>query len=298
MSKVLITGGTGMIGLKLSEKLLQKGFQVIHLSRTENKTARFPRYAWDVDTGTMDEKALEGIETIVHLAGAAINQRWTEKNKKEIIDSRVASAKLLYQTAQKTGNKLKRFVSMSAIGYYGSDTGDELISESHQPGDDFLAEVVTKWEAAADQFQSICPVTKLRTGVVLASEGGALPTIAKPIRFGIGSPIGSGKQWTSWIHIDDVIDSFCMAIEGKLKGTYNLVAPHPVTNAELSQGIADILDKPFFFPNVPSFVLKILFGKMAAIILGGNKVSNEQLTSAGYTFTYPDLKPALKDLLT
>lgn len=299
MSKVLITGGTGMIGMNLSEKLHQLGFEVIHLSRTENKSARFPRYAWDVDKRYIDEKAFEGVEVIVHLAGASIDQRWTPKNRQEIIESRVASADLLYQSIRKNlGIRLKRFVSMSAIGFYGSDTGEQLISESQPPGNDFLAEIVTKWEAAADQFQSVCPVTKLRTGVVLTNEGGALKKMSLPVRLGIGSPIGTGKQWMSWIHLDDVVNAFSDAVEGKLEGTYNLVAPVPETNAVFTKEMANVLKKPFFFPNVPSFVLKIIFGEMASIILGGNKVSSEQLIRAGYIFKYPELKPALKDLLT
>ncbi len=297
MSKVLITGGTGMIGSKLSEELSRRGHEVMHLSRSADPQAKYPAFAWDIHNQTADDKAFDGVEIIVHLAGATINQRWTEKNRKTIIDSRVESANLLFESVQRLKIKPKAFISMSAIGYYGADTGDKLIAEADPPGDDFMAEVVTKWEKAADQFNAVCPVTKLRTGVVLDTDGGALPKIATPIRFGVGAPLGSGKQWMSWVHIDDVVHAFAEAVDGKFSGTFNLVASQPETNASLSKKIAEVMGRPFFFPNVPAFVLKIVFGEMAGIVLGGNKISNERIIKAGYTFKFAELETALKDLL-
>ncbi len=297
MAKVLITGGTGMIGTGISEKLAKTGHQVIHLSRSASPNANYPTFQWDVREGTIDERAFEGVDVMIHLAGASINQRWTEKNKKIIIDSRVNSANLLYDTVQSLNTPLKSFISMSAVGYYGADTGDNLITESTDPGNDFLAETVTKWEAAADQFQSICQVTKFRTGVVLSREGGALPQIARPVRYGVGAPIGSGKQWMSWIHLDDVVNVFCEAVEGKLRGTFNLVAPQPVSNADFTQTIAKTLNRPLIFPNVPSFILRLFLGEMATIVIGGNNVSSNHLKTSGFKFKYPGLEDALKDLL-
>ncbi len=297
MSKVLITGGTGMIGAKISAKLREQGHEVRHLSRNANLDAEFPAYEWDLKHQKIDEAAFDEVSIIVHLAGASINQRWTDQNKKVIIGSRVESANLLFSYAKKLNLPLQSFVSMSAIGYYGGDTGDKLLRENDPPGNDFLADVVKKWEAAADQFESICPVTKLRTGVVLSMEGGALPKIALPTRFGLGAPIGSGKQVMSWIHIDDVVGAFYAAVAGKIKGTMNLVAPHPVTNQEFSKQLAAALHRPFFFPNVPAFILRLFLGEMSIIVTGGNNASSDELTKAGYTFKYAELSNTLKDLV-
>ena len=297
MTKVLITGGTGMIGSGISKQLTKAGHQVVHLSRSTSSSSEYSTYSWDVTKGIVDEKAFEGVEVIIHLAGASINQRWTEKNKKIIITSRVKSANLLFDAVHRLKIPLKTFISMSAIGYYGGDTGDQLMSESHEPGSDFLAETVRKWEEAADQFQSVCHVTKFRTGVVLSDEGGALPKIAAPVRYFVGAPIGSGKQWMSWIHIDDVVQAFCMAVEGKLSVTFNLVAPNPATNAQLTKSIARTLGRPLILPNVPSFVLRMVMGEMATIVIGGNNVSAKHLESTGFRFNYPELDQALKDLL-
>lgn len=297
MTKVLITGGTGMIGSGISRQLTKAGHQVVHLSRSTSSSSEYSTYSWDVTKGIVDEKAFEGVEVIIHLAGASINQRWTVKNKKIIVSSRVKSANLLFDAVHRLKIPLKTFISMSAIGYYGGDTGDQLISESHEPGADFLAETVRKWEEAADQFQSVCPVTKFRAGVVLSDEGGALPKIAAPVRYFVGAPIGSGKQWMSWIHINDVVQAFCMAVEGKLSGTFNLVAPNPATNAQLTKSIARTLGRPLILPNVPAFVLQMVMGEMATIVIGGNNVSAKHLESTGFRFNYPELDQALKDLL-
>ena len=297
MTKVLITGGTGMIGSGISKQLTKTGHQVVHLSRTTSADDEYSTFAWDIGKGVIDEKAFEGVEFIIHLAGASINQRWTEKNKKIIIDSRVKSANLLLESVQRLKTPLKAFISMSAIGYYGGDTGDELLTESSNSGKDFLAETVTKWEASSDQFQTVCPVTKFRTGVVLDRKGGALPQIAKPVRLYVGAPIGSGKQWMSWIHIDDVVNAFCEAVEGRLSGTFNLVAPDPATNAQFTKSIAKTLGRPLILPNVPAFVLRMVMGEMATIVIGGNNVSAKHLESTGFRFNYPELGQALKDLL-
>lgn len=297
MTKVLITGGTGMIGSGISKQLKKTGHQVVHLSRSTSPVDEYSTFSWDIAKGDIDERAFEGVEMIIHLAGASINQRWTEKNKKMIIDSRVESANLLFETVKRLKIPLKAFISMSAIGYYGGDTGDTILTESNDPGNDFLAETVTRWEAAADQFQSVCPVTKFRTGVVLDGRGGALPQIAKPVRFYVGAPIGSGKQWMSWIHIDDVVNAFCEAVEGRLSGTFNLVAPKPTTNAQFTKSIAKTLGRPLILPNVPAFVLRMVMGEMATIVIGGNNVSSKHLESTGFKFNYPELDGALRDLL-
>lgn len=297
MSKVLITGGTGMIGTKISANLYDRGHEVNHLSRNTDPSARFPTYAWDLKSKHIDEAAFEGVTAIIHLAGASINQRWTSHNKKVIINSRVESANLLYKYVSKLKVSLESFISMSAVGYYGGDTGQELIQESNPSGNDFLAETVIKWESAADQFNSICEVTKLRTGVVLSKKGGALQKIALPVRYGVGAPIGSGKQVMSWVHIDDVVGAFCAAVEGKIRGTFNLVAPHPVSNEVFTKTLARVLGKPLFLPNVPEFILRLFLGEMSIIVTGGNNVSNKKIMNAGYSFKHTDLEESLRDLL-
>lgn len=296
-SKILITGGTGLVGTRLSEKLTQLGHSVSHLSRRANPDAKYPALKWDIQKEEIDPKALE-VDHIIHLAGAGVgDEKWTKKRKEIIYNSRIDSTKLLYQKTKESGTKLKSFISASAIGYYGMDTGDQLLTESSPAANDFLAQVTADWEAAAIGFESLnIPLTYLRVGVVLSSKGGALVKMAQPIKYGVGAALGSGKQYISWIHIDDICDMLVWLLENKKAGVYNGVAPNPITNAEVTKAIAKTLKKPLLLPPVPAFVLKLILGEMSSIALGGNKVSAQKLKDEGFKFQFNDIRSALSDI--
>jgi len=298
-NKILITGGSGLIGTHLTKMLLDMGCQVAHMSRSK-KSGQVPSFVWDVEEGTMDVASLDGIDTIIHLAGAGVaDKRWSKSRKEEILQSRVKSTQLLFETLSKNPNQVKSFISASAIGYYGFGTSKEVFHEQSQFGTDFLATVTRAWEEEVDKISALrMRVAKLRIGIVLSDEGGALVEMAKPIRLGFGSPLGSGKQYLSWIHLDDLCAMFIKAVESdSMRGAYNAVSGNWVTNKEMTKTIAKILNKPLWLPNVPAFVLKIVVGEMAEIVLNGSKVSADKIKSTGFNFKYTDLNQALESLL-
>jgi uncharacterized protein (TIGR01777 family) len=299
MNKVLITGASGLVGSRLTELLLSKKMEVVHVGRTK-RNGSVPSFAWDVDKQQMDAKALAGVNTIVHLAGAGVaDKRWTPTRKKEILDSRVQSTRLLYQILKEEKHSVKNIVSASAIGYYGFGLSDQLFTEERPPATDFLASVTTEWEKEVDAIRELeIRVVKIRIGIVLSNKGGALKEMARPIQFGVGAPLGTGQQVMSWIHIDDLCEMFCKAIQDRsLAGAYNGVAPNPVTNAELTKAIASILKKPLWLPNVPPFVLRLLVGEMADIVVNGSKVSAEKILATRFKFQYSQIDDALRNLL-
>lgn len=298
MAKILITGGSGLVGTHLSKLLTDSGHKVTHLSRSVIGSEPYQTYQWDVAAGKLDPKALQDVDHIVHLAGAGVaDKRWTDARKKLVLDSRVDSLKLLLKTIKEQNIQLSSFISASAIGYYGMDTGDRLLTEEDAPGNDFLAEVVKAWEAGADAFSELTKVAKVRIGVVLSDKGGALPTMARPVKYFAGAPLGSGRQYMSWIHITDLCGIFQYILENQISGSYNAVAPNPVTNKVLTKQIAKTLRKPLILPNVPSFVMKLVFGEMSQIILGGNRVSEKAISEMGYQFKFTHVENALNDLL-
>jgi uncharacterized protein (TIGR01777 family) len=298
MAKILITGGSGLVGTQLSEQLTKDGHEVSHLSRTIGGS-NYPTFKWDLKKGFIDEEAFVGLDHIIHLAGAGVaDERWTEKRKKLILDSRVDGVRLLYDYVSKLDVKLKSFVSASAIGIYGGDTGDVLLKEDSPYGNDFLAEVVKSWEAETDKFSKITKVAKVRIGIVLSEKGGALPEILKPIKLYAGAPLGTGEQYLSWIHINDLCAIFAYIVSNNLEGVYNATAPNPVTNEAMTKAIAKTVVKPLFLPNVPAFVMNLMLGEMAQIVLGGNKVSGERIIQTGFRFEYDLLQDALRDLLS
>lgn len=302
MSKiVLVTGGTGLVGTRLTSLLIEKGYQVRYLSRNPGKVSEVESFSWDIDRQTIDEKALDGVDYIIHLAGAGVaDKKWTTQRKKEILQSRTKSTEVLRSALANKDHQVKAFISASAVGYYGWDTGGVWKKEDSRFGDDFLATVTKSWEAEVDQVEKLgIRVAMLRIGIVLSDKGGALKELTKPIKWGAGAALGKGDQYMSWIHLDDLCKMFIHALENDtIQGIYNAVAPNPVTNKELSKLSAKVLGKPFFLPNVPGFVLKLALGEMASMVLGGNRVSSEKIQNDGFTFTYPEVEPALNDLLT
>lgn len=295
---VLITGGNGLVAQELS-KILEKDYTVRFLTRKKNKPND---YEWNIKEGLIDESVFENISHIVHLAGANISEkRWTDERKKELISSRVDSAQMILKTLQKRNIKLKSFISASGINYYGTKTTDKIFTENDSPGNDFLSEVVILWERAADNFkeQNLAErVVKIRTAVVLSEKEGALKKMLPTIKIGIGSPLGSGKQYMPWIHIKDICSIYEFALKNsELDGAFNANAPEHATNGNLTKKIAEVLKKPLFMPNVPGFVLKLLFGELSVAVLEGSRASSEKIQKAGFQFNFPDLKKALEDLL-
>lgn len=289
-----------MIGKRLTQLLLEKGYKVAYLSRKQESIPNVTVYRWDIDKNWIDDKALANADYIIHLAGAGIaDARWTDKRRKEIINSRTKTIELIARELQGRPYKVKAFVSASAIGFYGSDTGNTQLTEQTPSGSDFLAHVTRHWENSAELIDNIgIRTTKLRIGVVLSNEGGALPKISMPIRWGIGAPIGNGKQWMSWIHLDDLCRLFIAALENnKWHGVYNAVAPTPVTNTELTRQIANVLKRPLWLPAIPAFALRLVYGEMANVVLGGNYVVNHRIrTETDFTYEFENLQSALQDL--
>lgn len=255
---------------------------------------------WDIEKGFIEEAAIQNNDYIIHLAGAGVaEQTWTEKRKQEILNSRTQSTELLAKYLKNTFHSIQHFISASAIGIYGLDTGDTLLTEDSPIGNDFLAEVTKAWENSIDLIADLgIRTVKLRIGIVLSSEGGALAKIAQPIHWGLGAALGSGKQYMSWIHIDDLCRMIMYLLENEqFNGIYNAVAKHPATNAEFTTKVAKVLKKPLLLPNVPNFALKLMLGEMANIVIGGNKVSAKKIEATGFQFQFDDLTTALQDLL-
>jgi uncharacterized protein len=296
--KILITGASGLVGSRLTEMLVEKGHQVSHLGRSK-RTGSVPSFVWDVENKTIDPHALEGIDTIINLAGAGVaDKRWTAQRKKEILESRTHSTQLLFETLKNQNHSIKTFVGASAIGYYGFGLNDEVFTEDSNAGEGFLADVTRQWEEQINPIATLgVRLVKLRIGIVLSEKGGALAEMAKPIRLGVGSPLGTGKQYLSWIHIDDLCAMFIKAVEDeKIQGAYNTTTAW-LTNADLTKYIARILKKPLWLPPIPDFVMKVILGEMAGMVLNGSKVSSEKIQKAGFQFKYIDLDRALRDLL-
>lgn len=295
MKKVLISGGTGLIGKQLASLLLQHGYEVRLLSRSPKSNASYPTYSWNIEKATIDEKAFENLDYIIHLAGAGIaDKRWTKKQKKEIIDSRVASTELLLKTIQRLQIPLKAFVSSSAIGYYGAATNDLIFRESDNPGNDFISHVCQLWEESIFKFQAKnIRTVAVRIGVVLSKSGGALSKMKTPII----TPLGNGKQYMPWIHIDDLCKLLLKAIEDNaMTGVYNGVAPEHQTNFSFSKTFAKAIKRPFLPIGIPAFVLKLVLGEMSVILLKGSKVSSQKLSDTGFSFSFPYVKSAFSDL--
>jgi uncharacterized protein len=299
MSSILITGGTGLIGKHLCRLLKDKGHKVVLLSRNRSSNTDVQTYAWDLEKGEIDKEALESADYIIHLAGENIgDKRWTQKQKQLIIDSRVKTTKLIFDKIKENNITPKAFISASATGYYGISPTDKIFEETDPPGKDFLGDTCSQWEQAVDRFKQLGVRTvKIRTGVVLTKQGGALAKMTVPVKMGIASALGNGRQYLPWIHIEDLCSIYMKAIEdSQMNGAYNAVAPDYKTNAEFTRTLAKVLNKPFWLPNVSGMMIKLLLGKMSEIVLKGNRISANKIIGSGYKFQFPDLERALKNL--
>jgi uncharacterized protein (TIGR01777 family) len=299
MAIILITGGSGLVGKDLTKRLILEGHEVRILSRYPKSTDRIKSFFWNVEKQEIDEKAFEDVEHIVHLAGSGIaDKRWTIERKKDIIDSRVNSMKLITDTVKRKKIQLKSFVGASAIGIYGMTTSEKIFSETDSGADDFLSSSCTQWENSYKEIQSFSEKTCIiRIGVVLSKDGGVLKRLLPLFQLGLGSAVGSGKQYMPWIFIDDLVAVFYEALfNQKFSGIYNAVSSEHITNQQFSKHLAKNLSKPFFLPNVPAFLLKLLFGEMANVLLEGSRVSNQKLIYEGFEFKYSTLSDALKKI--
>ena len=299
--KILITGATGLIGTELVALLLQNGITVHYLTTSKKKIESQPNYHgfyWNPEQGIMDENALMGVDSIIHLAGATISKSWTAKYKQEIIESRILSSNVLFKVLKEYPNSVKQIISASAIGIYPDNLTKLYVEEEPAVDDSFLGKVVVKWEESVNKFKLLnIKVAKIRTGIVLSNKGGALVEMMKPIKMGLGSPFGSGKQIQSWIHIHDLVELYFYVATNQLEGVFNAVAPNPVTNKKLTQDIASILKKPLFMPNIPQFLMKIILGEMHVILFSSQNVSAKKIEGEGFRFKFKQLDSALKNLL-
>ncbi len=303
MATILITGGTGLVGKQLTKKLISDGNTVRIFSRSKKqKKQDIEFYQWNVKEQIIDENAVKGIDCIIHLAGAGVADKpWTPLYKKEIVRSRVDSIQLIYKKCKELNSFPKSVISASGTAFYGFDNSSKVFSEEESAGEGFLTEVSKKWEEASAVFENENVRRVIyRIGVVLSKEGGALPQLQLPFKFGVGSPMGSGKQPLPWIHIEDLTNAILKAVKNEAyHGTFNAVAPEPLTNAQFSKILAKKMKSPYWAPNVPAFVLHLILGKEKAneMLLNGAHVSSEKLKKSGFEFKYPSLGLALEGLL-
>jgi uncharacterized protein (TIGR01777 family) len=298
--RVLITGATGLVGDELVSLFLKSGISVHYLTTSKQKiTSRLNcnGYFWDPQQCMIDENALIGVDTIIHLAGATISKRWTDSYKQEIVESRIFSANVLFKTLKKNPHQVKQIISASAIGIYPDSLANVYHEDAAQKDVGFLGHVVEKWEASIDKFQLLgLKVCKIRTGLVLSEKGGALPVMAKPIKSGLGAAFGSGKQFQSWIHLDDLARIYLFAAKQSLEGVYNATAPNPITNTHLTKAIARVLDKPLFMPNIPRFFMKLVLGEMHELLFSSQNVNSEKIQKAGFQFKHETIEKALNEI--
>lgn len=297
-NQILITGATGMVGKQLIPALQALGYQVSILSRKHVTIKDVKVHLWDVYQQTIDKAAFNGIDTVIHLAGEGIgDKKWTAERKKQIIDSRVLSGKLLYKTIKESNAPIKTFVSASAVGYYG-DRGEDILSEESKCGIGFLSECCAKWEQASDEGLGLgIRVVKIRIGLILSKDGGALASMEKPIKYFVGSPLGSGKQWMPWIHLEDIVKIFIKAAEDEqMIGAYNAASPNPATNKMFTKALANKLNRPIWPFNVPAFVLKGILGEMSILPLMSNHTKADKLLQTGFEFSYTTIDKALDSI--
>ncbi len=295
METILIAGGTGLIGKKLTAKWKSAGHDVRILSRGKTDLEK-NIFHYSIEKKEIDPLALENVSVIVNLAGAGIaDKRWTKSRVDELYSSRIDSTQFLFEKA-KNLSSLKQYISASGIICYGFDQPEKLFIESDPIGKDILSDITLKWEQAADLFSSVCPVAKIRISGVLSNEGGALLPISKPVKMGFGAILGNGKQGVPWIHLADLVNLFDVAMQQKWNGAYNANAGN-TKNEELTRTIAKVLGKRIWLPKVPAFALKLALGQLSTVVLDGLKADNSKIKAAGMIFKHPELNGALEDLL-
>lgn len=296
--KILITGGSGLLGSALTKKLLINNIEVVHLTRSKSSKNDVKNYLWNWEKNEIDENCFIGVTHIVHLAGAGIAEKaWTQKRKEHIVKSRVLTTRLMHSKINELNLPISAFIAASAVGIYGAQTSEKVFKEEDEPFEDFIGNCCMQWENSVNKFETMSRVVKLRLGVILDKNHGALPRIANMVKNGIGSPLGNGQQYMPWIHIDDAVNIFFNSIVNeKFFGTFNAVSSDYITNSELTKKIGEVFNKKIWLPNVPSFVLKFLYGEMSDTILKGVKVSNEKLKAIDLKLKYEKIEEALSEI--
>ena len=301
--KLLITGATGLIGKKITENLLETGFQIHYLTTGKSKTNILQGatgFYWNPEQNQIDLKCFYGVDTIIHLAGSTVSKRWTKSYKEKIYSSRINSSKLLLKGIEDLNgeHQIKHLVSASAIGVYPSDFNDYFDEEAEVSRTTFMERVVIDWENETDSFSSEgISIAKLRIGLVLSESGGVLGTLKLPTYFGLGAAFGSGKQGQSWIHMNDLVGIFLKAVEDQWEGVFNAVAPNPVTQSEFIASLSRALKRPYFLPPIPAFLIRIGAGEMRDLVLDSHWISSQKVIDKGYSFQYTDIQKALDDLI-
>lgn len=299
--KVLITGATGLIGKEIVSYCHTHDISVHYLSTSKDKLKSQPDYKgfyWNPKLNIIDTACFEDVDAIINLAGATIAKRWTAAYRTEILESRTKSLQLLKEALSTKNHKVKHIISASAIGIYPDSLTNYYDESTTEVSKSFLGEVVTAWENAVDAFETLdMKVSKIRIGIVLAEQEGALPQIAKPVRYGFGAAFGAGNQWQSWIHVSDLARMFVYVMQNGLEGVYNGVAPNPATNSELTKAVARTLKRPLWLPNIPRFFMQLVLGDMHILLFESQRVSSKAIEDAGFDFDYHHLQLALEDLL-
>jgi uncharacterized protein (TIGR01777 family) len=300
--KILITGATGLVGTEIVKQSLAKNYTVHYLTTRRTKIANEKKYKgfyWNPALQEIDTNCLNGVDVIINLAGASISKKWTNTHKKAVLNSRIDSLRLLHRLLSENTHTVKQLCSASALGIYPSSFTKKYDESDKETSSSFLGEVVESWENEVDSFQPLnLKITKIRIGIVLSKNGGAITEMVKPVKLGAAAALGSGKQWQSWIHVTDLANLFLFSVEKKLAGIYNGVGSNPVTNNEMTKEMAKQLEKPFILPNVPAFMMKLILGEMSAIVLESQYLKNDKIKNEGFEFEYTSIKDALKECLS
>lgn len=294
--KILITGGSGLLGTSLTMELQNQGYTVAWLSQTLKREKHF---LWNVSKKEIDKEAIEWADVIIHLAGASIaGKRWTKSYKEELYSSRIEGTRLLMESINKAMNKPTYFIAASAIGYYGVyKKQSKPFIEFDNAGNDFLARLTFDWEKEIFAFKDVIKTAAIRIGIVLSSKGGALNQMVLPAKLGLSAALGSGQQIVSWIHIDDLVNQFLFLIKKQEEGVFNGVSPTSCTNKQLTEEIAITLKRPYFLPNIPVFIVNVMLGELSKYVVLGSDVSSHKIQKLGFQFKYPEIKSALIQLL-
>lgn len=299
--KILITGATGLVGKEIISQCHDKGYEVNFLTTSKDKLvskSNLQGFYWNPSKNEIDIRCFDGVFAIINLAGASISKRWTSSYKKRILKSRVDSLDTLYRSiSQLPEHGIKSIISASAIGVYPDSLTNYYEEDCKEVDDSFLGRVVTAWEDKVNDFQDLgLLVSKIRIGLVLSDNGGALPQMAKPIKYYTGAAFGSGQQWQSWIHLKDLGRIFIFVLENELPGVFNGVSPNPVTNNRLVKEIAKVFKRPLFLPNIPKMVMKIILGEMSYLLFASQRVSSKKIEEEGFIFEYQNICSALKSI--
>lgn len=296
--KVLITGATGLVGQAVVRHCLSQGIHVNYLTTRSSKIKddiQYRGFLWSVDAGSIDKSCFDGVDVIVHLAGATVSKRWTPRYKKEIEDSRIKSTELLINSLKTVNHQVRQVVTASGVNIYPDSLTAYYEEDCKEVDNSFLGKLVYRWERAVDGFSKLnISITKMRIGMVLSAHGGALPEMAAPIKLGMGATFGKGTQWQSWIHIDDLAGIILFLAEERLQGVYNAIAPNPVTNRDFTKTLATVMKRPLFLPGIPKTIMKLVLGEMHELLYSSQRVSSKKIEAAGYIFKYHSLNMALK----